>query len=315
LPNRRASFDHLHEYGWVRIERAVPVERCAAVIEAMRRELGVPVDDPSRWDEYGGLFRDLVPLWGHQAQWDIRQAAEFHAIWAALWGTDRLWVSIDSCRFTPPWRPGHAGPYAIHWDHDPWDPHTRIIQSVLALTDTPAEQGGFCCVPSLFRDRTAWPTAPVGEPGSPGAWRPGVAGREIVAVPARAGDLIVWDWRLPHSNSRNRGARPRLAFYAAMYPTGSEAIRRDAIASRQTGRAPAWMRARPGHDRIEPWPPADLTLLGRPPPRPRRLVRRKLAQGAAVRRISNAQSRPAVTPDYRRLGRPDPPCGCECRGG
>ena len=167
------------------------------------------------------------------------------------------------CRFTPPWRPGHAGPYAIHWDHDPWDPHTRIIQSVLALTDTPAEQGGFCCVPSLFRDRTARPTAPVGEPGSPGAWRPGVAGREIVAVPARAGDLIVWDWRLPHSNSRNRGARPRLAFYAAMYPTGSEAIRRDAIASRQTGRAPAWMRARPGHDRIEPWPPADLTLLGR----------------------------------------------------
>jgi len=37
----RIDFDHLHEHGWVRIERAVPAERCAAVVEAMRRELGV----------------------------------------------------------------------------------------------------------------------------------------------------------------------------------------------------------------------------------------------------------------------------------
>jgi hypothetical protein len=89
-----------------------------------------------------------------------------------------------------------------------------------------------------------------------------IEGREIVNVPARAGDLIVWDSRLPHGNSKNTSSEPRIAFYVMMRPI-VEDLRRMNVDSWRTGRCIPWWRDRPGYDRIEPWPPAALTQLGR----------------------------------------------------
>src|SRR6185503_16514260 len=139
----------------------------------------------------------------------------------------------------------------------------RMIQGVLALTDTAAEQGGFRCVPSLFKSPEAWPKRPALDADGEEDWRADTAGREIVHVPSGAGDLILWNSRLPHGNSRNRSARPRLAFYLQMFPAGDEAHRSAAVESWRTGRCVPWWRTRPGYDRIEPWPPATLTPLGR----------------------------------------------------
>jgi hypothetical protein len=138
---------HLREFGWVRIDGAVPASLCARLVDVLESEIGVPVRDPSRWHEHGSEPLDLIPIWGHQAQWDIRQHPNLHGIWATLWGTDRLGVSLDSCRFTPPWQPGFAEPYGIHWDHDPWNAEKRAFQGVLALSDTAVNQGGFAASP------------------------------------------------------------------------------------------------------------------------------------------------------------------------
>jgi Phytanoyl-CoA dioxygenase (PhyH) len=94
-------------------------------------------------------------------------------------------------------------------------------------------------------------------------WLAAATEQEIVAVPAAAGDLIVWDYRLPHGNSRNRSTIPRMAFYVAMYPTADERLRKVAIESWRTGRCVPWWCNRPGYDRVEPRPPANLTGLGR----------------------------------------------------
>ena len=170
------TFDiaHLREFGWVRIHKAIPVELCNRLVEVLETELRVPVNDPSRWDNYGGEPRDFVPIWGHQAQWEIRQHTNLHRIWARLYGTERLFVSLDSCRFTPPWKPGHAEPYGIHWDHDPRNAEKRMFQGVLALTDTGIDQGGFRCVPSLYSahgpaSQLLMLMAKIGSPTSPGA--------------------------------------------------------------------------------------------------------------------------------------------------
>jgi hypothetical protein len=95
---------HIHNVGWVRIASAVPAALCERLVSVLENELGVPIHEPGRWDEYGSVSRDLIPIWGHQAQWDIRQHPNLHRFWATLWETERLWVSLDSCRFTPPWR-------------------------------------------------------------------------------------------------------------------------------------------------------------------------------------------------------------------
>jgi hypothetical protein len=257
-----ADLHHVRESGWARIKGAVPVELCNRLVDVLERELGIPVNDPSRWDTYGGEMRDFVPVWGHQAQWDIRQHPNLHRIWAELWGTERLNVSLDSCRFTPPWKAGYAEPGGIHWDHNPWNADRRMVQGVLALTDTEIDQGGFCCVPSLYRNREAWPKQPIVHPGGDEDWLADATGREIVYVPARAGDLIVWDSRLAHSNSKNRSSRPRIAFYVLMGPADQQ-LRQAAVESWRSGQCVPWWRNRPGYDRIEPWPPATLTELGR----------------------------------------------------
>ena len=60
------TFDiaHLREFGWVRIRKAIPVELCNRLLEVLETELRVPVNDPSRWDNYGGEPRDFVPING-----------------------------------------------------------------------------------------------------------------------------------------------------------------------------------------------------------------------------------------------------------
>ena len=256
---------HLREFGWVRIDSAVPNSLCERLVDVLESAIGVPVRDPARWHEYGGEQRDLIPIWGHQAQWDIRQHPNLHRVWATLWGPDRLGVSLDSCRFTPPWQMGFAEPHGIHWDHDPWNAEKRMFQGVLALTDTAANQGGFRCVPSLYHDRAAWPRTPTIDQDGDEDWLANTEGREIVYVSARAGDLIVWDSRLPHGNSKNRSPRPRIAFYVLMGPFLADgALRQEQMDSWRSGRCVPWWRNRPGYDRVEPWPPASLTELGRP---------------------------------------------------
>lgn len=254
---------HFHEQGWARVAGAVPRALCDAAVGVLERECGVPVNDPAHWSEYGGDGRDLVPLWGHQALWDIRQHPALHAIWSALWGTQALWVTLDSCRFTPPWSPGHADALPLHWDHDPHDAAARNIQGVLALTDTAADQGGFRCLPGLHRAPEAWPSAPVRNDDGEEDWVADAAGRTIAHVPAAAGDLILWESRLPHGNSKNCSDRPRLAFYVAMSLARETKLAEASIESWRSGRCVPWWRTRRGYDRVEPWPPARLSPLGR----------------------------------------------------
>jgi Phytanoyl-CoA dioxygenase (PhyH) len=110
-----------------------------------------------------------------------------------------------------------------------------------------------------------WPETPVIDADGDETWPANASGREIVYVPAAAGDLIVWDSHLPHGNSKNLADRPRLAFYVSMFPADDshERGRLESVESWRTGRCVPWWRGRPGYDRAEPWPPAKLTPLGR----------------------------------------------------
>ena len=151
---------HLDRFGWMRIDGAVPVRLCERLVEVLEAEMDVPVHDQSRWHEYSNNPRDLIPIWGHQAQWDIRQHPDLHRIWAALWNTDRLgvgWIPAASRRPGNPVSPSHS---RIHWDYNPWNAEMHMFQGVVALTDTAANQGGFRCVPSLYQERDSWLRVP-----------------------------------------------------------------------------------------------------------------------------------------------------------
>jgi Phytanoyl-CoA dioxygenase (PhyH) len=255
-----AGIEALRLDGLAVFRDAVPIAMCDAVIDAIASECGVQLDDPGTWSRISTEI-DQVPLWAHQSQWDIRQLPLLYEIWSRIWDRAALWADMNSCRVTPPWREGIADALPIHFDVDPRDNTQQWSPGVVALTDAPEGHGGFCCVPTMFRDRSTWPSAwPISDRGV--EYRPDTDGYDIVEVPMRKGDLLVFDSHLPHGTVRNHGSTPRASFYVQLHPCGTETERVNRLADVREGRCPSWWRWKPGHDRLDPAEPA-LTELGR----------------------------------------------------
>lgn len=248
--------------GYVVFRNVVPVALCEAVLNAIETDLGIWVDDPPSWDRVSSEIEE-VPMRGHQSQWDIRQLPDLHAIWSTVWGTERLWVDRNACRYTPPWREGRAEPLPLHWDVDPRGLGVLWYPGIVALTDASPGAGGFCCAPSLMHNRDRWPTLWMTSRYGV-EYRPAeIADHETIEVPLGVGDLLVFDSHLPHGTVRNLAASPRVAFFLSMFPEGSPAEAEANIADHLAGIASPWWRWKPGHDRVEPGPPATLTDLGK----------------------------------------------------
>jgi len=90
------------------------------------------------------------------------------------------------------------------------------VQGILYLTDTPAEQGAFSCIPGFHRKLEGWlRELPPGEDPRQAVMRhPG-----YTPVAGKAGDLVIWHQALPHGSSPNRGTKPRVAQYITLRPT------------------------------------------------------------------------------------------------
>ena len=235
----------IRESGFAVYPGIVPSDLCDDVLEAIAVGCGVVLDDGSTWSRISSEI-DQVPLWGSQAQWNIRQLPELHDIWSAIWNRSDLWCDMNSCRVTPPWTEGRADALPIHFDVDPQDPSQQWFPGLVALTDAPEGHGGFRCVPSMFRDQSTWPTQ-----WSSAEFQPDPTGHEIIEVPLTKGDLLVWDSHLPHGTVRNWGLSPRAAMYVQLHPPGTDGDLRARLDDFNAGSCPPWFRWKPGHDRID----------------------------------------------------------------
>jgi len=253
----------LRQDGFTVVPRAVPPERCAAVVDAIGSVCGVRLDDPQTWDRISARC-DQVPVWNHPSQWAIRQLPLLHDVWSTIWGRDDLWSDLNSCRVTPPSGPGRADPLPIHFDVDPREPNEQWFPGVVALTDAPAGHGRFRCVPSLFRDPTRWPATWTDTPHGT-EYQPPYEDDEVIEVPLQVGDLLILDSHLPHGTVPNEAATPRAVFYVQLHPAGTDDERRERLREQESGRCPAWWRWKPGHDGIDRYDLDDLglTALGR----------------------------------------------------
>jgi hypothetical protein len=240
---------HLQREGWLVIPGVAPEALLAPARRVIAEVLGVDPSDPERWTPEPPLDGSVVPVHHAQAFWDLRQHPAVHAAFAEILGTRELWVTMDRAIYKAPstWDDS-----VLHWDADPRT--ARGVQGMLFLTDAPADQARFECVPAIFADLERY-LATHDELE--------VDGYERVRVPARAGDLVVWDVRLPHHGGPNHGRAVRMSVPIAMHAVGSEDERTERIRCWEGRRAPAWWRGWKGQVDPEPGPPAELTDLGR----------------------------------------------------
>jgi hypothetical protein len=258
--------------GYVVVREVVPREKTEAVVADIWRHTGARPDEPESWYAEGVVRpTGMIEMYHYQSMWDTRQHERVHQVFADIFGTEQLWVSLDRANLKPPVHPDHPEydhKGFIHWDAEIQKyPHVPFyVQGVLALADTDESMGGFQCVPEIYQDLAGYLER---HPPTDGSRVPDLTGYEITKIPLGAGDMVIWTNLLPHGNGHNTSDRPRLAQYISMGPA------RDGAGDHRDNRVRSWQRNEAPTPGGSPFPgdprrieearsePAHLTPLGR----------------------------------------------------
>ena len=150
--------------GYVVIKNAIPKEQAKSTANFLWEFEEKNPEDQSTWytspraemkmKELIGT--GMVEVYNNQHLWNNRQYQKIYDAFVDIWGTEKLWVTIDRANLNFPIRPGFEYKGFIHWDYDP-DTKPQNVQGVLALSDqTDQNMGGFQCIPWLYRNYDTW---------------------------------------------------------------------------------------------------------------------------------------------------------------
>ena len=232
--------------GYVIVKNAVSKEQAARTAHFLWEFEDKDPADPATW--YAPPRAEIqmkeltntgmVEVYNHQNLWDNRQTPRVHAAFADIWGTQKLWCTIDRANLNFPLRPGFEYKGFIHWDYDP-ETKPQNVQGVLALADqTDENMGGFQCIPELFRTYDTWKLT---QPAGRDHFKPDITGFSLTKVKLEAGDLLIFNSSQPHGIRPNNSAdKVRIAQYISMMPAEpeNEALRQWRINSWQNRIAP-----------------------------------------------------------------------------
>ena len=160
----------------------------------------------------------MVEVYNHQYLWENRQTERVYNAFVDIWGTEKLWSTIDRANLNFPIQPGFEHKGFIHWDYDP-ETKPQNVQGVLALSDQiDPEMGGFQCIPWLFRNYDSWKLSQSKERDR---FQPNTKDlkKYIIKVPLEAGDLLIFNSLEPHGIRPNNSIdKVRIAQYISMMP-------------------------------------------------------------------------------------------------
>lgn len=219
-----SAADHAfwEENGYIVVPDVAPKADLDAVVDAIWDFLQMDRTNPETWYSQPPWHSraGMAHFYHHQSLWNNRQAPRIHQAFSELFGTEKLWVTLDRANMNPPARPDWDYQGFIHWDFDPltWPIGLRV-QGVLCLTDTEEAQGGFQCVPGSHK---LVPEIVARQQPDANLRSPDITGLTVKHLGGKAGDLIIWHTGLLHGNGRNETDQPRLAQYISMFPAKEE---------------------------------------------------------------------------------------------
>jgi len=213
----------LHQ-GYIVIKQAIPRKQAERTADFLWEFEEKNPHDPETWyapPRAEIMMKELtntgmVEVYNHQSLWDNRQMPRIYDAFVDIWGTEKLWVTIDRANLNMPMRPGFEYKGFIHWDYDP-ETKPQNVQGVLALADqTDENMGGFQCVPELYRTYDQWKLT---QPENRDHFKPDTSAFDIVKVKMEAGDLLIFNSLQPHGIRPNiSGNKVRIAQYISMMP-------------------------------------------------------------------------------------------------
>mgnify|MGYP001082808682 FL=1 len=212
--------------GYIVIKNAIPKEQAKATANFIWEFDEKDPNDTSTWyakpraemkmKELAGT--GMVEAYNHQALWNNRQTQKVYDAFVDVWGTEKLWVTIDRVNLNFPQRPGEEKEGFIHWDYDP-ETRPQNVQGVIALADQMDESmGGFQCIPWLYRNYDTWKLT---QPEDRHRFQPNLDSLQdkLVKVLMEAGDLLIFNSTEPHGIRPNQSDnKVRIAQYVSMMP-------------------------------------------------------------------------------------------------
>ena len=213
--------------GYIVIKNAIPREQAKSTADFLWEFEDKNPDDPSTWytapraemkmKELAGT--GMVEVYNNQYLWSNRQTKKVYEAFVDIWGTEKLWVTIDRANLNFPIREGHEYKGFIHWDYDP-ETKPQNVQGVIALSDqTDINMGGFQCIPWLYQNYDSWKLT---QPEDRNRFQPDINGLEdkIEKVAMEAGDLLIFNSLLAHGIRPNLSEnKVRIAQYISMMPS------------------------------------------------------------------------------------------------
>ena len=212
--------------GYIVIKNAIPREQAKSTADFLWEFEDKNPEDPSTWytapraemkmKELAGT--GMVEVYNNQYLWSNRQTKKVYDAFVDIWGTEKLWVTIDRANLNFPIREGHEYKGFIHWDYDP-ETKPQNVQGVIALSDqTDINMGGFQCIPWLYQNYDSWKLT---QPEDRNRFQPDINGLEdkIEKVAMEAGDLLIFNSLLAHGIRPNLSENKiRIAQYISMMP-------------------------------------------------------------------------------------------------
>jgi hypothetical protein len=248
----------LERDGFTRVADVLPTDFADNLLKVLKDVSPIDYADPATWYRLPDSYPGIIPSHHHQCQWDIRQHPRLHQVFSELWDTPVLWITMDRIGFVPPLRPSDIDGCSLHWDLDPRGDAT--YQAIVYLTDVDSDRAPFSAAPQVFHHLEEWLAR---MPEKLDFSCADFSREATVPVLGRAGDLVIWNSKLPHGPGANRSSSPRVMQAVTMFPPSKAAWTRDEqIGWWRTKRAPPWWRDVPGQVDPEPGAPAALTELG-----------------------------------------------------
>ena len=220
------QWQHWISQGYVVVKAAISKEQANNTANFLWEFEEKNPADPSTWyttpraemkmKELAGT--GMVEVYNHQHLWNNRQSEKVYKAFTDVWGTEKLWVTIDRANLNFPIQPGFEYKGFIHWDYDP-ETKPQNVQGVIALSDqTDIKMGGFQCIPWLYQNYDSWKLT---QPEDRNRFQPDINGLEdkIEKVAMEAGDLLIFNSLLAHGIRPNLSENKiRIAQYISMMP-------------------------------------------------------------------------------------------------
>ncbi|WP_394773193.1 phytanoyl-CoA dioxygenase family protein [Flavobacterium sp.] len=205
------------ENGYVIVKNAISKKDCEDTQQAIWDFLKMNPNKKETWynrhENQKGLmlnFSDHETLNRNRFSPRIKKAYE------QLYNSTKIYKTIDKVSFNPPETEEFTflgSP--LHWDISLKQPITLGFQGLLYLTDCGIDDGAFHCVAGFHNNINNWldHLEPNENPRNKA-----IETLQPIPILGNAGDFIIWDNRLPHCATPNKGESPRMVQYLTYLP-------------------------------------------------------------------------------------------------